>query len=517
MKLTTASILLAASSALAVPTNIKRDSYIQISDFWAKAGPVSPGAFMHFVVTDPNYPEDTPTECNLIWTYGHLPKTNARCNNGEYYIKFPNGAPDFNWFTLELQRVNGSIPEDGRVLLRKLMSRVKARTGVRFVCKYEVYPALPQFGKRLPSKANEASSIHSAKTLDLPSIVNYPEYEVPDTLRREPRERKTYKSQSTQTFRSSKPRNMARFSLLLLASAISLPTAASASSLKRDIVKPFQKGRFALSNNASVSQAYNNNLLPRYYDCYPGAHLCDAGQCCDFTCCSDGTCCPAAQLCYNDVKPSKGPTYCCELYTEKDCDTRCVPMMSDCCGDGFYCEYGYKCTSGGCCKWGHTCDGSDDIGSGGGGGYEDDDSTTSSTSTTSEYTYTYTHTEEHTTTSYSETESTTDSTTKTESSTRTRSTDSGSATETETDSSTSIIHLQYEYRFKSPISNNKMQFNPILTLLALAAVAFAQYDDPCGSAKICTADCPNADFFPMIDQCDMVDGKPDCYVNFYCA
>jgi hypothetical protein len=80
-----------------------------------------------------------------------------------------------------------------------------------------------------------------------------------------------------------------------------------------------------------------------------------------------------------------------------------------------------------------------------------------------------------------------------------------------------------------------MQFNPILTLLALAAVAFAQCnspllpswlaqsqltlldDAPCGSAKTCTADCPNKDFFPMIDQCDIVDGKPDCYVNFYCA
>lgn len=127
---------------------------------------------------------------------------------------------------------------------------------------------------------------------------------------------------------------MARFSLLLLASAISLTT--TASSLKRDTLKPFQKGRFAPSNNASISQAYDNNLVPRYYECLPGAHLCPAGQCCDFTCCLDGTCCPAAQLCYNDVKPSKGPTYCCEVYTEKECDTRCVPMESECCGDGFY-------------------------------------------------------------------------------------------------------------------------------------------------------------------------------------
>jgi hypothetical protein len=25
---------------------------------------------MHFVLTDPNYPDDTPTDCNLIW-YGY--------------------------------------------------------------------------------------------------------------------------------------------------------------------------------------------------------------------------------------------------------------------------------------------------------------------------------------------------------------------------------------------------------------------------------------------------------------
>jgi len=54
-----------------------------------------------------------------VWsrTYGELPKENARCNNGEYYIKFPQGPPDFNRFTLELERVSGSIPEDGQVLL----------------------------------------------------------------------------------------------------------------------------------------------------------------------------------------------------------------------------------------------------------------------------------------------------------------------------------------------------------------------------------------------------------------
>ncbi|EDP49033.1 conserved hypothetical protein [Aspergillus fumigatus A1163] len=217
---------------------------------------------------------------------------------------------------------------------------------------------------------------------------------------------------------------MVRFSLLLLASAISLT--ATASRLKRDTLKPFQEGRFAPSNNASTSLAYDNNLLPRYYDCLPGAHLCDAGQCCDFTCCSDGSCCGAAELCYNDVKPSKGPTYCCKIYTEKECDTRCVPMMSECCGDGYY------------CKWGHTCSGSydddDDVGSGGDSG--DYDSTTSSTSYDLTTSYTSTEREVSTTSEY--TTRTEERTTTSESSTRTRATDTDDAWETtETDSSTS--------------------------------------------------------------------------------
>lgn len=46
-----------------------------------------------------------------------MPKSNARCNNGEYYIKFPQGAPDFHLLTLEPQRVNGSIAEDRQILL----------------------------------------------------------------------------------------------------------------------------------------------------------------------------------------------------------------------------------------------------------------------------------------------------------------------------------------------------------------------------------------------------------------
>ena len=65
MKITVVSPLLVASAAIAVPI-IERNSSIQISDFWARASAGS-SATMHFIVTDPNYPDDTPTDCNLIW------------------------------------------------------------------------------------------------------------------------------------------------------------------------------------------------------------------------------------------------------------------------------------------------------------------------------------------------------------------------------------------------------------------------------------------------------------------
>jgi hypothetical protein len=64
MKFTIASIFL-ATSTFASPINVERSSYIRVSDFWARASVV--GASMHFIVTDLNYPADTPTDCNLIW------------------------------------------------------------------------------------------------------------------------------------------------------------------------------------------------------------------------------------------------------------------------------------------------------------------------------------------------------------------------------------------------------------------------------------------------------------------
>lgn len=83
-----------------------------------------------------------------------------------------------------------------------------------------------------------------------------------------------------------------------------------------------------------------------------------------------------------------------------------------------------------------------------------------------------------------------------------------------------------------------MHLTSILSVLGLAAFAMAQCklcvikktlashhtnsigpdDAPCGSAKTCLQNCPNEDFFPLIDSCEIDDdGQPDCYVNFYCA
>ncbi|KAL4945719.1 hypothetical protein BDV06DRAFT_184022 [Aspergillus oleicola] len=63
-----------------------------------------------------------------------------------------------------------------------------------------------------------------------------------------------------------------------------------------------------------------------------------------------------------------------------------------------------------------------------------------------------------------------------------------------------------------------MNLASFLSVSGVASLAMAQYDSPCGSARTCISNCPNGDFFPMIDSCDIGDdGQPYCYVNFYCA
>ncbi|CAG7930652.1 unnamed protein product [Penicillium olsonii] len=139
MKFIIASVLLAAS-ALAAPANVQRSNTLQISDFRASNSIIN-SASMHFVVTDANYPDDTPTECNLLWTYGNSPEQRARCNNNQYYIRFPDGPVDYNLFTLELERVSGPISEKGQAKLSSKTFPWKCvkdpKEGITIQCNYD--------------------------------------------------------------------------------------------------------------------------------------------------------------------------------------------------------------------------------------------------------------------------------------------------------------------------------------------------------------------------------------------
>ncbi|KAK9851282.1 hypothetical protein MYU51_011043 [Penicillium brevicompactum] len=139
MKFTIASVLFAAST-FALPANVQRDNTLQISEFRASTSIID-SASMHFVVTDANYPDDTPTDCNLLWTYGNSPEARARCNNSQYYIRFPDGPVDFNLFTLELERVSGPIAEKGQAKLSSKSAPWKCvknpKEGIELQCEYD--------------------------------------------------------------------------------------------------------------------------------------------------------------------------------------------------------------------------------------------------------------------------------------------------------------------------------------------------------------------------------------------
>ncbi|KAJ5224988.1 hypothetical protein N7468_006213 [Penicillium chermesinum] len=147
MKLSLSPIMLAISVALAAPANFKRANTLEITNLYANTASVGDSAYIDFFLKDAQYPRDTPTECNVIWQYGEQPPLNARCQNGAYYIKFPEGPVNFDHFTLALQRVNGTIPEKGQAVLdsnangnapaSKWSCRKNAREGVNLACSYD--------------------------------------------------------------------------------------------------------------------------------------------------------------------------------------------------------------------------------------------------------------------------------------------------------------------------------------------------------------------------------------------
>ncbi|KAI9039551.1 uncharacterized protein KD926_009276 [Aspergillus affinis] len=142
MQFSALAVLLAIGSAVAAPTTAaKRSSALQVTDFWINASRASGVTNAHLILTDPNYPDDTPVECNVKWSVALLgryllilmhgtdermvisrafngnPVENPRCLGGQYYIRFPNGGKDVSQITLELERVEGPIPEKARVTL----------------------------------------------------------------------------------------------------------------------------------------------------------------------------------------------------------------------------------------------------------------------------------------------------------------------------------------------------------------------------------------------------------------
>ncbi|KAL2782928.1 hypothetical protein BJX66DRAFT_319489 [Aspergillus keveii] len=122
MKLTACSLLLAASSALAAPalTLTARGGALTLTDFTARASAQSRTSAISFTLEDAaNYPDDTPTDCQLIWgPNGGLPNENA-CGNDQYLVRFANGQPSISGFTLEFERVSGPVAQQGSVTVEE--------------------------------------------------------------------------------------------------------------------------------------------------------------------------------------------------------------------------------------------------------------------------------------------------------------------------------------------------------------------------------------------------------------
>ncbi|KJK67498.1 hypothetical protein P875_00117108 [Aspergillus parasiticus SU-1] len=112
MKFTAISLLMAASTALASPVNV-RSQPLKITGLTANASKLG-DSNIQFSLTDPNYPDDTPADCFVKWSTNSIPPPDARCADNNYYIRFLGGVKDFDKFTIEIERVSGPIEEIGQ-------------------------------------------------------------------------------------------------------------------------------------------------------------------------------------------------------------------------------------------------------------------------------------------------------------------------------------------------------------------------------------------------------------------
>ncbi|KLJ11888.1 hypothetical protein EMPG_12981 [Blastomyces silverae] len=115
MKVSVYALLLAATSAIAVPAAVKRDGQFTVTNLKARNALDNT---MSFTLDDA-----TPdgklkrVHCNMIWPSNSAPDQNAACGpDSEYLLKFPDGFTGIGHFTLAIERVD-SHPIGGRVYL----------------------------------------------------------------------------------------------------------------------------------------------------------------------------------------------------------------------------------------------------------------------------------------------------------------------------------------------------------------------------------------------------------------
>ncbi|PGH30668.1 hypothetical protein GX50_06577 [[Emmonsia] crescens] len=115
MKVSVYTLLLAATSTIAVPATVKREGQFSISGLRARK---ALDHTMSFILLDTTTPAaDIPIECNMIWPSNSAPDQNAACgSDSEYLLKFPDGFPGIGHFTLAIERVTAE-PIGGRAYL----------------------------------------------------------------------------------------------------------------------------------------------------------------------------------------------------------------------------------------------------------------------------------------------------------------------------------------------------------------------------------------------------------------
>ncbi|KAL2865949.1 uncharacterized protein BJX67DRAFT_382333 [Aspergillus lucknowensis] len=113
MKFSIAS-LFTASSALALPsTLVARDGFLFLTNYNVRISGLYRTSEISFTLYDPiSYPDDTPTNCTLLWGPIEPPNEDA-CENGQYAVRYQGS--NLRSYTLEFERVSGSIPEKGSV------------------------------------------------------------------------------------------------------------------------------------------------------------------------------------------------------------------------------------------------------------------------------------------------------------------------------------------------------------------------------------------------------------------